>query len=448
MHLVIIGNGITGVTCALTVRRLRPEAQITLVSDETTHHYARTALMYVYMGHLRYPDIKPYEDWFWAENRLELVHATAMQLLPDQRQVQLSTGQVLSYDKLLLATGSVSRFADWPGRHLRGVQGLYGLPDLEQMERDTRGIRQAVVVGGGLIGIELAEMLRTRGVEVTMLVRDSHYWGSVLPPEEANLIDRQLNRHHVTVRYRTELRKILGDADGRVRAVLTTTGEELPCQWLGLATGVTPNLTLTKTSAVETDRGILVDELLQTSVSDVYAAGDCAQHRQPGADEVPIEQLWYTGRMQGETVAHTICGQPTTYSRGPWFNSAKFFDLEYQTYGRVPACPELGIDSFYWEHPKQDVALRINFRTAAPHAVTGFNGMGLRLRHDVCEQWLRQQTPMQQVLEQLGAVNFDPEFFPQHEPAIVQAFNEQFPAYQPPVRLRRRKGLLARIGFS
>ncbi|SHI81652.1 Pyridine nucleotide-disulphide oxidoreductase [Hymenobacter daecheongensis DSM 21074] len=446
MRLVIIGNGITGVTAARTVRQLQPTAEITLVSDETTHHFSRTALMYVYMGHLRYPDIKPYEDWFWRENRLDLLHATATGLDAVAQTVRLSTGQQLPYDKLLLATGSVSRSAGWPGQHLRGVQGLYSLPDLEKMTRDTHNIGRGVVVGGGLIGIELAEMLHSRGIPVTMLVREAHYWASVLPPEEANLVQQQLDENHVEVRYRTELREILGDAEGRVRAVVTTAGEEIACQWVGLAIGVTPNLSLAQNSVVETDRGILVDELLQTNVPHIFAAGDCAQHRRPGAGEVPIEQLWYTGRMQGETVAHTICGQPTPYRRGTWFNSAKFFHLEYQTYGQVPAQPVAGLDSFYWEHPSGRHALRITFEAAGDRAVLGVNALGLRLRHEVCAAWIAARTPLPTVLAQLGAANFDPEFFRQHEPAIVRHFNGQFP--QQPVALQRRKGLFGMLSFK
>ena len=441
MHLVIIGNGITGVTCAITVRRLLPQARITLVSAESAHHFSRTALMYLYMGHLRYQDVKPYEDWFWAENRLELVHDHATALDTTAKRLTLAGGGTLPYDKLLLATGSVPKFYDWPGQHLAGVQGFVTLPDLEAMNRDTHGIRRGVIVGGGLIGVELAEMLHTRGIEPLVLVRDARYWGGVLPPEEAHLVDRQFAQNHVPVRYNTELREILGDAGGRVRAVVTKAGEEIECQWVGLATGVTPNLTLARTSKVEVDKGILVDNLLQTNVPDVYAAGDCAQHRQPAAGQVPVEQLWYTGRMQGETVAHTIAGQPTPYRRGVWFNSAKFFNLEYQTYGQAPADPTAGLDSFYWEHPKLAVALRIYFKTSAPHPVVGFNGFGLRLRQNVCEQWILQQTPLAEVVTHLSAANFDPEFTRQHEKAIVADFNRQFP--QQPVRLKQRKGLFA-----
>ncbi|SNC64529.1 Pyridine nucleotide-disulphide oxidoreductase [Hymenobacter gelipurpurascens] len=441
MHLVIIGNGITGVTCALTVRRLHPDARITLVSDESPYHISRPALMYTYMGHIRPQDLKPYGDWFWPENSLELVQATATHIEAEHHLVHLSTGAPLAYDKLLVATGSVSRFERWPGQELQGVQGLYGLQDLERMHRETHGVGQAVVVGGGLIGVELAEMLHSRGIAVTMLVRDTHYWGSVLPPEEAALVNRQLQAHHIHMHYSTELAEILGDSAGRVRAVRTTDGREIACQWVGLATGVTPNLSLAQASGLETARGILVNEHLQTNQPDVYAAGDCAQHRQTGLGQVPVEQLWYTGRQQGETVAYAICGQPQAYQRGVWFNSAKFFQLEYQTYGQVPARTPSGTHSFCWQHPNGQLLLRINFWADDNHAVTGMNTLGIRQRHDVWDQWLRQGTPVTQVLAELGAANFDPEFFQQHEAAIVGQFNEQFP--QHPVALKRRKGLFS-----
>jgi NADPH-dependent 2,4-dienoyl-CoA reductase/sulfur reductase-like enzyme len=438
MHLVIIGNGITGVTAAITARRLAPDAHITLVAAESAHHYSRPALMYLYLGHLRYADVKPYEDWFWVENRLELVHAEATGVDTAARTVQLAAGPALAYDYLLLATGSVLRTASWPGQQLRGVQGFYGLPDLESMSQATQGIRHAVVVGGGLIGVELAEMLHSRGIQVTWLVREPRYWQSVLPPEESAMLAAHIRSYGIDFRVATELREVLGDDQSRVRAVVTTTGQELPAEWVGLATGVQPNLALARAAGLETDRGILVNELLATSAPGVYAAGDCAQHRQPAPGEVAVEQLWYTGRMQGETVAHTICGQPTPYRRGQWFNSAKFFALEYHTYGRVPAQPTADTASFCWQHPTRQHLLRINFRRA-DYVVTGVNALGLRQRQPVWERWLGEQTTIGIVLAQLAAANFDAEFSRQHEPAIRREFARQFPDISVPTP--RRKGL-------
>lgn len=172
MHIVIIGNGITGVTAARELRKLKPDWRITIVSGESDHHYSRPALMYIYMGHMRYEHTKPYEDSFWHTNKLELVRAWVQRIDTQKKELVLDRGAPLRWDKLAIATGSVTNKFGWPGQDLRGVQGLYGLQDLELLEENTRGCSRAVIVGGGLIGIELAEMLHTRGIHVTFLVRE------------------------------------------------------------------------------------------------------------------------------------------------------------------------------------------------------------------------------------------------------------------------------------
>ncbi|MDX1530105.1 MAG: FAD/NAD(P)-binding oxidoreductase [Rhodothermales bacterium] len=445
MHLVVIGNGIAGVTCARHVRKLDPAARITLVSDESDHPYSRTALMYVYMGHLTVGHTKLYEDRFWRENRIGLLRDRVERVDPEARRLYLRDGAPLTYDRLLIACGSRPRLAGWPGQDLAGVQGLYGLGDLERMERDTAGVERAVVVGGGLIGVEMAEMLRTRGIGVTVLVREAGYFGSVLPAEESALVGREIRRHGVDLRLGTELKAILPDAHGRVRAVVTTAGEEIPAGFVGLTIGVEPNVDFLRGSDIEVGRGVLVDRRFETSVPGVFAAGDCAEFREPLPERKRVEQLWYTGRLHGATVAHTVCGRPRAYDPGVFFNSAKFFDVEYQTYGRIPPTLRAGEETLYWEHPDGRRSIRITYERVAVHGrgpadtrVVGFNLLGVRYRQAVCARWIERGTSLEHVLEHLGEANFDPEFFPQFERSVVAAYNERHPGR--PLRLRRRRG--------
>src|SRR5262249_41121934 len=142
-----------------------------------------------------------------------------------------------------------------------------------------------------------------------------------------------------------------------------------------------------KASGIATDRGILVDRFLRASAPNVYAIGDCIQHREPPAGRRALEQVWYTGKIMGETVARTLCGEETRYEPGIWFNSAKFLDIEYQTYGTVLSTSPAAEKSFYWEDAAQKKALRINY-DAATGSVRGFNSFGIRLRHNVCEHWI------------------------------------------------------------
>ncbi len=407
-NIVIIGNGISGITAARHIRK-RCDDAITVISSESEHFFSRTALMYIYMGHMRFEHTKPYEDWFWEQNRISLKKAHVSEIDFGRKKLVFSDGGSMDYDVLILATGSSPNKFGWPGQDLKGVQGLYSLQDLESMERDTQGISRAVIVGGGLIGIEMAEMLATRRVPVTFLVRENAFWNNVLPKEESEMVTRHIREHHIDLRLSTELKEILSDENGRAKAVITSEGEEVPCQFVGLTAGVHPNIAFLKDTTLETDRGILVDRYLRTNIPDVYALGDCVQHREPLPGRAAVEQVWYTGRMMGETVAATICGQPTEYRPGIWFNSAKFFDIEYHTYGTVPRKPTEGQDSIWWEHPKGKHGLRIVF-DAHTKAVLGFNSLGIRLRHTVCEQWIREGASIDKVLRELKKADFNPEF--------------------------------------
>ncbi|MEL6443906.1 MAG: FAD-dependent oxidoreductase [Bacteroidota bacterium] len=429
MHLVIVGNGIAGITAARHVRKLDASARITVVSDESDHPYSRTALMYLYMGDLQFAHTKLYEDGFWTKNRIDLVRDRVLAVDASAKTLTLRDAQPMSYDKLLIATGSVPRFAGWPGQELKGVQGFYDLQDLDRMETDTAGVRHAVVVGGGLIGVELAEMLHTRGIGVTLLVRSAWYLPAALPEEEGMMVNEHIRACGIDLRLETELAEVLPDSSGCVHAVTTSRGDTVEAQWVGIAIGVAPNVAFLKGSGIETDRGVLVDEHFQTNLPDIYAAGDCAQHRTPPPGRRPIEPLWYAGRVHGATAAFGLCGQPRAYAPGVFFNSAKFFDLEWQVYGDLNTTLAADERTLYWQHPTEDKAIRLNYTVADSarnvSSLTAVNVMGIRYRHDVCTHWIEHGTDIETVLQNLGAANFDPEFTAQHEADLVAQYNRQ-----------------------
>ncbi len=407
-HIVIIGNGISGITAARQIRK-RSDHRITVISSETEYFFSRTALMYIYMGHMQFEHTKPYEDFFWEKNRIELKKARVAKVDFGTSELHFEHGEKMVYDDLILATGSQSNKFGWPGQDLKGVQGLYSFQDLETMQRDTKDIAHAVIVGGGLIGIEMAEMLASRKIHVTFLVREEGFWNNVLPKEEADMVTRHIREQHIDLKLGSELNEIRSDEHGRVRAVISSNGEEIPCQFVGLTVGVSPNIGFLKNTDLETDRGILVDRYLRTNIPNVYALGDCIQQREALPNRAAIEQVWYTGKMMGETVAATICGLATEYRPGIWFNSAKFFDIEYQTYGRVPSKLREDEESLWWQHANGKQGLRIVFHKQTK-VVLGFNAMGIRLRHVVCDAWIRESVPLDVVLHDLHKADFNPEF--------------------------------------
>ncbi len=422
-HIVIIGNGIAGITTARHVRKFS-EHRITVISAESDYFFSRTALMYVYMGHMKFDHLKPYEDWFWKENRIELKKTRVEKIEFEQKLLHFSVGEPMSYDKLVLATGSIPSFFGWEGQDLKGVQGLVSLQDLQLLEENTKNCKSAVIVGGGLIGVELAEMLRTRKIPVTFLVRESGFWGNVLPEHDAALLSELVRSHGVDLRHNTSLEKILADDNGRARAVITTEGDEIPCDVVGICTGVRPNIDFLKNSELQIDRGILVDQYLQTNIPDVYAIGDCAQQRDPQDHRNAIEAVWYVGRMMGEVLGQTLSGNKMPYKPGHWFNSAKFFDIEYQTYGKVGIKLEENQKYLHWVHADKTKFMTLVYDEDSGKFV-GINTYGIRMRHEVFDRWLTEERSISHVLANLKTANFDPEFYDRHEKEIYDSFREE-----------------------
>jgi len=426
-HIVIIGNGISGITCARHIRK-NSDKRITVISGEMEHFFSRTALMYVYMGHMKFEHTQPYEKWFWKKNRIDLVYKYVSDINIQAHKVIFDDNTTLSYDKLVIATGSKPNKFGWPGQDLNGVTGMYHKQDLEKIEAyapNNTICKRAVIVGGGLIGIELAEMLHSRKIPTTFLVRENSFWNTILPKEESAIINREIIENHIDLRLGVNLKKINADENGHVKSItIAETGEEIECNLVGLTAGVSPNIDFIKSSTIETGRGIKVNQYLETNIPNIYAIGDCAEQHKAIDQRRPIEAVWYTGRMMGEALAQTLCGNRIMYKPGHWFNSAKFFDIEYQTYGWVWAQPKNHETRFYWEHKDGKKCIHINYDKNT-HEFLGINTLGIRMRHEFFDKILTDKKNIEYVLEHLADANFDPEFYKLHEKEIVEKFNKE-----------------------
>ena len=384
--------------------------------------------MYVYMGHMKFEHTQPYENWFWEKNRIDLKKGYVEKIDTKNSTLLFTEGDSLKYDKLIIATGSKPNKFGWPGQDLKGVQGLYSKQDLDNLEvfaPNNEVCKRAVIVGGGLIGIELAEMFNSRNIPVTFLVREQSFWDIVLPTGESQMLNRHIKNHHIDLRLDVNLKEIIADENGQAKAVvIAETGETIECDFVGLTAGVSPNIDFIKDSGIEIGRGVKVNRFLETNLKDVYAIGDCAEQREPIGNRKSIEAVWYTGRMMGETVAQTICGNRIEYKPGHWFNSAKFFDIEYQTYGWVFAKPKEGHAHFHWKHNDDTRCITIEYDTVT-NEFKGINTFGIRMRHEVFDKWLTEKRDMDYVMNHLYEANFDPEFYKHFEKNILDCYKKE-----------------------
>ena len=409
LKIVIIGNGVAGITCAFTARELDPNAQITVISGETDYFFSRTALMYAYMDMMNRRDLEPYERKTYRQKNIELIKDWVIDLNVGKKQVMLEGGGQVSYDALVFAVGASPNMFPWDGidQINEGLVHFVSMQDLDECERLTPSTKEAVVIGGGLIGIELVECLLHHKVKTTFLIREPYYWPMALGREEGDFVAEHMREHGVDIRLSEEMVQARSDSQGRVSSIVTSQGNEIPCQMLGIAAGVRPNISRLKNfaHAPEMGRGIIVNEHLQTSIPDIYAAGDCAEIH-PSNGKPYGELIWYSAKRHGKLVAENILGQQKLYKPPLFFNSSKFFEVEYTTVGEVNNAPE-GTPTIYRKMPGKPVSQRIVHN--GEHVI-GFNMLGSRWNHEVLEQWIHQKRSHQYVLEHLHEAQFDVEF--------------------------------------
>ena len=409
MKIIIIGNGVAGITCAMTARQRDPRAEICVIGGETDFFFARTGLMYAYLDRLTRRDLEPQERHVYRESRIDLVRGWVVDHDAGRKAIRLDDGLWVPYDKLVLAVGALPNMVPWEGvdRVRDGLVHFVSMQDLDACERLTPSTREAVVVGGGLIGIELVECLRYHGKKVTYLVREPYYWPVALGEEEAAFVAAHMRAHGVDVRLSEELGSVRVDGDGRVSGILTGEGEAIPCQMLGIAIGVNPAVGRLREFADAPDlgRGVVVDEQLRTSLPDVYACGDCAEIHPQGAEPYG-ELIWYAAKRQGRVVGHNLFGDAVRYRPPTFFNSSKFFDLEYTTVGEVMLAPPES-PTIYMKHPTQPVSVRV---VHDDQRVIGFNMIGSRWDHEILQRWVEEERSPQFVEDHLPEAQFDVEF--------------------------------------
>lgn len=418
MHYVIIGNGVAGINAANQIRSRDEEARISLISFETDHFFSRPALMYIFSGQLSERCVEPYERGFYERMNYRRIRDRVMRIIPDEKKLRMQNGEDITFDKLLIASGSLPLTASWSGEELDGVGHFVTWQHMEWLREKAQSARKAVIIGGGLIGIETAEILLQRKIETTMLVREEHFWPIAFDKAEGTIIGEHMRHHGLDLRLTTEMERIIGE-NGRVVGVETRTGERIDCDLVVITIGVRPQTDFLMDSDLKLDErgGIIVNYHLQTSLPDVWAAGDCTSVVWFNGILRP-EQLWYTSRDQGTVAGKNMCGDQHVYERGIFYNSAKFFDIEYTTAGYVNFGME-GEQNWYQHEPGSDRAERITFMPDG--TVIGFNMLGRRWDHQLMVRWIEQRKHIEWVLLHLHEALFEEEFMPTFQVRNLEA---------------------------
>jgi nitrite reductase (NADH) large subunit len=333
MKIVIIGAGPAGITAAETLRQYDRQADIVMLSSEPFPPYAPPAMIEYFMTGR--------ESHFWKgkdiTDLLGLDYRSGIRveaLHPDQHAIRLDSGKTLVYDRLIIATGS-SLHASIPGADLPGVYNFKSLSAAEELVQRVRQkeVEHAMIIGAGFIGVEIAILLRSLGVEVTQLEMADRVMPLMLDAETAQIVLDQMEGRGIDVRLNTEAKAVVGDK--RAEAMEIEGGVTLSFDVLIAATGVRPNTQFAEGSGIEAGWGIGVDDHLQTTAPDIYAAGDAAETEDRITGEHYVHAIFPNAVAQGRVAAQNSLGLDIAYEGADSMNSLKHLGIPVMAAGRM-----------------------------------------------------------------------------------------------------------------
>jgi len=334
MRYMIIGAGVAGVAAAEAIRTRDVTGEIYMVSNDPHGFYSRPGLAYFLSGEINDKGLFPAHQRDWLNANVQYIKGNVTRILPADHQIELGASGKLTYDRLLLASGSVAAPMKIPGSNLESVVKLDDFVDAQRILKLSRKVRSAVVIGGGITALELVEGLVAQHIKVHYLLRGSRYWSNVLDEDESRIIENKLSEDGVQIHYHTETSEILGKR-GRVNAVVTNKMETIKCQMVAYAVGIRPRMALAQAAGLAVERGVLVNEFLETNQPNVFAAGDVAQVYDPLSGRSVLDSLWSPARNQGYTAGLNMAGDKKEYIKEIAFNVTRLAGITTTIIGNV-----------------------------------------------------------------------------------------------------------------
>ncbi len=326
MQYVIIGASAAGISCAESIRSSDKRSKIVVITEEEFPLYSRCLLSYYLAGSIKDDGLYFKDKDFFSKNEVEtLLGVRADKIDPKGKAVMLSNNKKVAFDKLLIATGSRSKMLGIPGIQKKGVFALRTVKDANGIMEMLGKSPNVVVLGGGLIGLRAAYALRSRGIDVKVVVKSGQVLSQILDEVSAGMIQEKIESSGIGIMKGLDAKEISGD--GNVTGVLLENGNKLDCGLVVVGKGVEPNMDLAKSAGIDTAQGIIVNDHLETSCRDIYAAGDVAQTRDVASKESTINAIWPCAVEQGKIAGRNMAGDTVRYGGSLGMNSVEFFGM-------------------------------------------------------------------------------------------------------------------------
>ena len=326
-RLVILGAGIAGMTAAEEARRQAPNVEITLVSREQSLPYYRLNLTRFLAGEVTDDELLIQPQGWFDKRQINYISDEAHTIDRDDRKVTLRDGQELTYDRLILSNGAHPFSPPSPGANRDGVTVLRTIEHARSLMENIRTGSRAIVIGGGLLGLESAWALQKQGASVTVLEGFDWLLPRQLPPRAAALLQQHLQKQQMTIECGIQVKEFAGDE--AVRSVLLQDGREIPADIVILATGVRPNSHLARECGLKVNQGVLVNDQLFTSDDAILAAGDVTEH------QGQVYGIWPASYSQGMVAGANAVGGQAEFTGLPMTNRIKVLDVDLFSIGQI-----------------------------------------------------------------------------------------------------------------
>jgi NAD(P)H-nitrite reductase large subunit len=345
---VIIGDGIAGSSAAETIREDAPDADVTVVTDEGEALYNRILIKEFAKGKLPEAPISIHQDDWYEERDITLqldTHVTAIDA--DAHELHTHTGETISYDKLLIATGGTPTQLPVPGSDAAGIHHFWTFEDARAIHNHAESADTGVVVGAGLLGIDLAAISGAQEIDAHYLMRGECWWRYALSKEGGEIIHDALRERNVTPVFDSGVDRFETDSDGHVTAAVDPNGDTYDADFVGVAIGLDFNVEYLRDAGLEMDDGIVVDEYMRTNLDDIYAAGDITRYYDVLLGEHAQNGSWGSAKQQGMIAGATMVGESegrveAGFEEFRWVSSYSIthFDFPFLSFGH----PTIGDD--------------------------------------------------------------------------------------------------------
>jgi len=327
---VIVGASAAGIGAVEAIREVDPVGTITMISEEPCPQYSRPMISDLVSGKANFEKMMCRDDQFWQKNEVQaLTGRTAVSLNLADKYVVLDKDDHVNFEKLLIATGGKPFVPKIEGVDKDGVFTFTTLSDAEHLLAKVENATSAVVIGGGLIGVSVTEALVKRGLKVTMVELKDTILSLILDPTASEMVENVIRNAGVSIVTGQSVQRVTGktEDDNIVGGAVLTNGEQVQCDLVIIAIGVIPRMDLVSGTDVKTNRGILVDRLMRTNVSDVYASGDVAEAYDFVFDENRLLPLWPLAQLEGKIAGYNMAGKKADYPGGTAMSALKYFGI-------------------------------------------------------------------------------------------------------------------------